>query len=224
MHQRKSKKILVYFFLLIAVSSISNNSFNNLKLSKIQNINISGLDQKDNKILLVKIKNLINENIFFINKNEIIKLIEVNSLIEKYQVFKKYPSTISIDIKKTNFFAKISKNNRIFFIGSNGKLTLAENPNDDLPYIFGKPNIKEFLKFKQIIDKSKFNYKQIDNLYFFPSNRWDIKLKENILLKLPANFTLENLNYLYEFLENNNVKKFAVLDYRIENQIILNEQ
>ena len=23
------------------------------------------------------------------------------------------------------------------------------------------------------IDESKFNYKQIENLYFFPSNRWD---------------------------------------------------
>ena len=56
MHQRKSKKILVYFFLLIIVSSISNNSFNNLKINQIQNINISGLDQKDNEIAQLKQK------------------------------------------------------------------------------------------------------------------------------------------------------------------------
>ena len=207
----------------MVVSSINNNSFNNLKLSQIQNINISGLDQKDHEILLDKVKNLIEKNIFFMNKNEIIKLIESNPLVEKYEVFIRYPSTINIDIEKTNFFAKMSKNSKIFFIGSNGKLTLAENPNNELPYIFGKPNIKEFLKLKKIIDKSKFNYKQIDNLYFFPSNRWDIKLKENILLKLPANFTLENLDHLYEFLKNNNVKKFSVIDFRIQDQIILNE-
>ena len=84
-------------------------------------------------------------------------------------------------------------------------------------------NINEFLKFKQIIENSKFNYKQIDNLYFFPSNRWDIKLKEDILLKLPRNFTVKKLNHLYEFLENNNEKNFVVVDYRVENQIILNE-
>ena len=223
MHQRKSKKILVYFFLLIAVSSISNNSFNNFKLSQIQNIKISGLDQQDNQILLTNVKNLIKENIFFINKNEIIKLINSNSLVEKYEVFKKYPSTININIQKTNFFATINKNGRSFLIGTNGKLTPAENLNYDLPFIFGKLNIKEFLKFNQIIGKSKFNYKQIDNLYFFPSNRWDIKLKENILLKLPRNFTLENLDHLYEFLEHNNEKNFAVVDYRIKDQIILNE-
>ena len=82
MHQRKSKKILSYFFLLIIVSSISNNSINILNLSKIQNIEISGLDPKDNQILLNKIKNLNVENIFAINKNEIVKLLNSNSLVE----------------------------------------------------------------------------------------------------------------------------------------------
>ena len=48
-------------------------------------------------------------------------------------------------------------------------------------------------------------------------------LKENILLKLPFNFTLEHLDYLYEFLENNNEKNFAIADYRVKDQIILNE-
>ena len=124
---------------------------------------------------------------------------------------------------KTKFFAKINNKGKVFLIGSNGKLTPDKDLDNELPYIFGKPNINEFLKFKLIIDKSKFNYKQIDNLYFFPSNRWDIKFKENILLKLPLNFTLENLDHLYDFLENNNGKNFAVVDYRIKDQIILNE-
>ena len=223
MHQKKSKKILIYFFLLLIISSISNNSINNLTLSKIQNIEISGLDQKDNYKLLNQLKNLNLENIFFINEDEIIKLINSNSLIEGYQVFKKYPSTININIKKTKFFAKINENEKTFLIGSNGKLTPAEKVLDDLPFIFGKPNIEEFLNFKEIMDMSKFSYDQIDNLYFFPSKRWDIKLKENILLKLPNKITIESLNYLYEFLENLDVKNFTIVDYRIENQIILNE-
>jgi len=223
MHQRKSKKVLVYFFLLIIVSSISNYSLNNFKLSKIQNINISGLAQKDNQILLNKINDLKIENIFFLNKKEIEKLINSNSLIEKYEVFKKYPSTININIEKTNFYARINENSKTFLIGSNGKLTPAKNNNYDLPYIFGKPNIEEFLKFKRIIDKSKFSYDQIQNLYFFPSKRWDLKLRENILLKLPSIVTHENLDSLHEFLKNYNVKKSSIIDFRIKNQIILNE-
>ncbi len=223
MHQRKSKKVLIYFFILIIVSSIGNHTINNIKLSKIQNINIFGLEQKNNQIILNKIKNLNLENIFFIDKNEIEKIINSNSLIEKYTVFKEYPSTININIVKTNFFAKINNNGKVYIIGSNGKLTLDESGQSELPYIFGKPDIKEFLKFKTIIDKSKFSYNQIKNIYFFPSKRWDLKLKDNILLKLPNHLTQENLNNLYEFLEKYNGESFNIVDARLDNKIILNE-
>ena len=223
MHQRKSKKVLIYFFLLIIVSSIGNNSINNFKFKKIENIKIFWLDQESNQILLNKLKNLSLENIFFIDKNKIEKLINSNSLIERYVVFKEYPSTINIKIEKTNFLAKINDNGNFFLIGSNGKLTLIESGYNDLPYIFGKPNIKEFLKFKKIIDKSKFSYDQINNIYFFPSKRWDLKFDSNILLKLPNNLSQETLDYLYEFLEKYRSKNLITVDARIENKIILNE-
>ena len=223
MHQKKSKIIFTYFFLLIILSSISNKFIKNLKLMKIENIEVSGLEQKDNQIILDKLKFLNLKNIFNINKSELVRLLNSNSLIESYEVFKKYPSSININIKKTKFLAKINDNGKIFLIGSNGKLTLAEKSYKDLPFIFGNPNISEFLKFRQIIDNSKFSYNQIESLYFFPSKRWDLKLKENILLKLPNNFSNKMLNSLYEFLEEYDVKNFTVIDTRIENQIILNE-
>ena len=223
MHQRKSKKVLIYVLLLIIVSSISNYSINNFKFKKIENIKIFGLDQKNNKILFNELKKLSLGNIFFIDKKEIEKLFNSNSLIERYIVFKEYPSTINIKIEKTNFLAKINNNGKIFLIGSNGKLTLIESGYDDLPYIFGKPNIEEFLKFKKKIDKSKFSYDRINNMFFFQSKRWDLKLSDNILLKLPENLTLETLNNVYEFLENYTGKNFSILDARLRNKFILNE-
>ena len=60
-------------------------------------------------------------------------------------------------------------------------------------------------------------------MYFFPSNRWDLKLKDDILLKLPNNFTYEKLDYLYEFLENYKGDSLNIVDARIDKQIILNE-
>ena len=223
MHQRKSKIIFIYFFLLIIVSSISNKFVDNFKSLKIKNINVSGLESKDNQIILDKIKYLKLENIFSINKNEILKILNSNSLIESYEIFKIYPSTINIIIKKTEFLAKINDNGKIFLIGSNGKLIPTVKPYKDLPFIFGNPKIDEFLKFKQIIDNSKFSYNQIENLYFYQSKRWDLKLKENILLKLPNDFSNKILDTLYEFLEEYNVKNFTIIDSRIKNQIILNE-
>ena len=223
MHQRKSKKLLIYFFLLIIISSTNNISLKNLEFQKVRNIEVSGLDEIENKLIIDQIKNLNLTNIFFINKAEINNLISSNPLIEKYQIFKSYPSAIKIMVKKTNFIAKINHNNEIFVIGSNGKLIPNNFQASDLPYIFGKPEIQEFLKFKQIIDQSKFSFDEVDSLYFFPSKRWDIKLKNNILLKLSNNSTVTSLDNAYKFLKDKNIRKFATIDIRIDNQIILNE-
>ena len=223
MHRRISKKIIIYFFLLIIVSSINNNSINNIKFNKTQNIHVSGLSEKDNQILLNEIKNLNLKTIFYINKNELVNLLNAHSLIERYEVFKKYPSTINIKIDKTNFFAQTNINGKTFLVGSNGKLLLNESNYSELPYIFGKPDVQEFLKLKKAIDESKFSYQQIKNFYFFPSNRWDIKFKDEFILKLPNKFTNETLDQIYKFIENYKIKNFMIIDARVENQIILNE-
>ena len=93
-----------------------------------------------------------------------------------------------------------------------------------MPYIFGKPEIQEFLKFKKIIDSSKFSYNEIKHIYFFSSKRWDVKFNDNILLKLPNNLTQETLDNLYEFLENYNRENLNIIDARLENKIVLDEK
>ena len=115
----------------------------------------------------------------------------------KYTILKKYPSTLNVRIEKTKFFAKINKNNKIFYIGSNGKL-IKNNIKYELPFIFGNPSINEFLTFKKIIDNSKINYEEIKNLYYFQSKRWDIELNNNLIVKLPKknlDNSLEKWNY-----------------------------
>ena len=225
MHQRIGKKILIYFFLLCMVGSINNNEFNNLKFKKIRNINILGLGQKNNQDLLTNIKDLNLENIFFINKNEISNLISSNTLVQDYIIFKRYPLSLDIHINKTKFLAKINNDGKIFIVGSNGKLSLnnINKSNNLLPFIFGKPHINEFLEFKNIIDNSKFNYNDIKNLYFFPSKRWDLELKNNILIRLPLYDIKKTLDLASEFLINKNLKDIKVVDARIQNQIILND-
>ena len=194
MHQRKGKKILIYFFLLFIVGSINNISLNNLKLKKINYININGLGENDNAILLQEIKNLNLDNIFSINKNEIVNQINSNTLVENYNIFKRYPSSIDININKTKFLARINNNGKIFLVGSNGKLIENNFSSNQLPFIFGNPNIYKFLEFKKTIDQSKISYDEIKNLYFFSSQRWDLELKNNIIIKLSKNYTKESLN------------------------------
>ncbi len=222
MHQRKSKKILIYFFLLFIFGSLNNVNFNKIKFNKIENINILETSTFDSKILLNKIKSLKLENIFFLTETKIIEVIDSNPLVEEYEVFKKYPSTINIKIKKTSFLARINQDDKIFIIGSNGKLSNNDFSIKELPYIFGNPEPSEFLNFKKIIDDSKIPYDRIKNLYFFKSKRWDIELKNNILIKLSRNNVKETLDNVFEFMRDVNFGNMKIIDARINNQIILN--
>ena len=221
MPQRKSKKIFIYFFLLIIVGSINNISINKLKIEKIKKINILGLDHMDKKILLKDINNLNLQNIFFLKTNEIKNIIEKNPLIEKYEIIKKYPNSLDIKINKTEFLARINHNGETFLIGNNGKLSKKNYSKDDLPYIFGKPQINQFLEFKKIIDKSNIQYQEIKSLFYFESKRWDIKLKNNIVIKLPNNIKKETLDVVLAFLNDKKFKKAMILDARIINQMII---
>ena len=218
MQQRKSKKILIYFFLLLVVGSINNINLNGLKFQNVNNINITGLDIKNKLILLKDIENFNLKNIFLINKIDLKDEIESNTLVENYSIFKRYPSSLDINIQKTQILAKINKNGQIFYIGSNGKFIKNNSLNNEPPFIFGNPDVFEFFKIKEIIDKSKISYTEIKNLYFFPSKRWDLELIDNTIIKLPNDNINLALNLAIEFLNDH---KF--IDARIQNQIILND-
>ena len=218
MQHRKSKKILLYFFFLLAVGTINNINLNDLKFQNINNINITGLDINDKSTLVKKMENFNQSNIFSIKKIDLTNEIESYSLVENYSIFKRYPSSLDINIEKTKYLAKINKNGQIFFIGSNKKFIKNNSSNNQLPFIFGNPEVVEFFNFKEIIDKSKISYTEIKNLYFFPSKRWDLELRDSTLIKLPNDNINIALNLAIEFLDNN---KF--IDARIKNQIILND-
>ena len=222
MQERKSKKILIYFFLLLIVGTINNINIDGLKSQNIKDINIVGLDIKDKEVLLKKIKNFNTKNIFSTSKSDLINEIEANSLVEEYFIFKRYPSSIDIDIKKTKFLAKINKEGKIFYLGSNGKFTKANHFNNQLPFIFGNPEVIDFFNIKKIIDKSKISYSEIKNFYFFPSKRWDLELRDNTVIKLPNDNIHLALNLALEFLNNESFKN-KIIDARIKNQIILND-
>ena len=217
------KKILIYLFLFLIVGSINNTVLTNIRFDTNKIIQISGLNQNQNTNILESIKELNLKNIFFLNGNEISKIISSNNLVENYEIFKKYPNALDIKIEKTDFLAKINNNGKIFLIGTNGKLSDLKFSDKELPFIFGKPRIDEFIKFTNIIDQSKLSFNQVKNLYFFPSKRWDLELKNNVILKLSKDHTKLSLDQAFEILNDNNLNDIKVVDARIKNQIVLND-
>ena len=81
MHQRKSKKILIYFFLLLLVGSINNIDIHNLKFLSVKEVTVTGLENEENLTISKKIKNLKLDNIYLINKKYFNTLLESNKLV-----------------------------------------------------------------------------------------------------------------------------------------------
>jgi cell division septal protein FtsQ len=224
MHQRTNRKIIIYLFLFAILASVNNFKYINLQLFKIDFINISGLNDMENSNLYDKIINYKKKNIFFIDNLEISKNINSNNLVEKFWVFKEYPSTININLIKTNFLGITKINNIDYLIGSNGKLIKKRNDQVvDLPFIFGSIDANDFLILKGILDKSNFDASKIENFYYFKSNRWDIKTKKGLVIRLPSEVNVNLLNTVNQIIEDENFKNIKTLDFRQTNQIITYE-
>ena len=219
----RKNRVFLYFVILILLSSINNKNFLNDKRSflLINNINVTGLSNEENIKVAKSLSSFLNKNIFFINKEDIKKILLRNNLIELFNVKKKYPNSINIDVKKTDFLAITLKNNQSFFIGSNGKLIKYNDLNKTLPFVFGKLDYKNFVNFKSIIDNSEFEFDQIESLYFFPSNRWDIKTIDGIEIKLPEKNLLKALTIVHKIKNSEDFNKNKIIDLRISDNIIV---
>lgn len=223
MPRRKSKKILIYFLLFISLGTLSHNDFYENNLIRLNQIIITGLDEKNNNDLVNRLDYIRLNNLFFLEKTKIIEIINTNPLIEKYSVFINYPSTLNIKIEKTKFLAKVNKDGKSFFLGSNGKLIESFQIRNDLPSIYGDFNNENFFNLKKIIDESDISYEQIKNLFFFKTGRWDIETHEGLLIKLPKNRVEKSIKLLIDFLDQNKEKKLNLVDLRQYNQIVINE-
>jgi cell division protein FtsQ len=223
MPQQINKKILLYFFLFITLGTFNNKNLNKFEFPKINQINISGFETHNNNFL-EKLEILKLNNLFLLKKSQIEELFDTNNLIEEYKIFKKYPSSLEVEIIKTKFLALLNIDGKTFFVGSNGRLIETKNNLKDLPYIFGNLDMNNFLRLKKIIDNSKLEFKEIKNLYFFPSGRWDLELSSGILIKLPNEKLKESLDLSLNLLNNEKFVNVKLIDVRQKNQVIVNEQ
>ena len=223
MHQGKIKKILIYFFLFLLVVSYNNKNFQNYRFFQIDKINVDGLDEISNKKLKQKLNVFKFKNLLFLERSIIKEVVHSNNLVEEFSVFKNYPSTIEIKIKKVDILAKVKKEEQNFFLGSNGKLIEINENNNEIPFIFGNFQNENFFDLKEIIDLVNFNYNDIQNLFFFKSGRWDIETYSGILIKLPRKNLKQSLELAVKILNNDLQNNIKEIDLRQKNQVILNE-
>ncbi len=229
MHQHKDKKknYLFFFLILFFLSSINSQLFVQKKesLYNLSSLEVIGLDEQINKEVEKKLNFLKNTNIFFIDKEVIKSHLDKYNFIEKYKILKIYPSKILLDLHQTEFLAQTMVNNQLYLIGSNNQFIEIEKFNNykNLPIVYGKFLPESFTLFLKILKKSNFNYKDIKEIFFYPSGRVDIKTKDNLTIKFPKKNLEQAIKIINKLIINENFNN-NLIDLRVSNQLILSNE
>ena len=217
-------KIYFYILLLLVLLSMHNiNSINYMSnLFKVQKIKInSDLDENSNKEIINSLNKFYNNNILLINEKDIKETLDSFNLISEYNVKKEYPSSISLNLKKTNLLASFIENNQLIYLGENGKKIKTKLYENNLPVIFGKFNIEEFLNLRQKLILNNFEINNFNKFYFFKSKRWDLLYKNKVTIKLPINDIDLSIEQLKKLIKDPNLIKVKTIDLRIKDKIII---
>ena len=227
MHQLKNKhKIYFYFVVFILSSTIINLNIKNFvkKYFVINEINIEIKTLDIKNIIELETKYLINNNIFFINQELLLSKLKSLKFLENIKIQKKYPSTISIRANKTDLIGITFIDQKKFYVGRNGNFISKKliSTKNNLPTIFGKFLINDFILLNKELKRQNFNLNKIEKYYFHKNKRWDIYLEGNILIKLPNKNYKQAIKIYNEFIKSNPIKKNTLIDLRIEKRLILN--
>ena len=224
----KKIKIIFYIFLILFLSTFNNINIHELKKNffLIENIKINGLNEKLTLDINSKLEKYLRSNLLLLNKEFIQNDMNEFPFIESYTIFKKYPSQIILNIKETELIAKTFDNNKIEYIGSNGKI-IGENYYEikkKLPNVFGNFKTSELLRVFLLLENNNFMLSEITDLYYFNSGRWDVKFKNNLLIKLPINKLDNSINIAKKFIEKEKITGNIIIDLRVANQVIISNE
>ena len=222
MQKQISKKIFLYLFIFLFLGTPNNKMLLELSIKDSNGFEILSLSKFDDIEIVRELSNHKHENLFLLEKEKIKKIIKKNKIIEDYNIYKKYPSDLVVNFEKTELLAVTQMNGVNFYIGSNGNLIEVKDVEINLPMIFGNFDLVEFLKLKDLVDESFFDFNNIKNLYYYKSKRWDIETKNGLLVKLPANDLSESFRVFIKIINDTKLQNIQMIDLRQNNQVIIN--
>ena len=215
------KRLVIAISLLILLTTI-----NSQQIFVISKFNLKTIVIKNNFLLKdEEIKNLLipfyNKNLLFIDNNKIKKALMQNNFIESFNIKKIYPSTLIIQIFEKKPIAILFNKKNKYYLSERIDLIEFKNLSNyqTLPYILG--NKDDFKIFYNNLKKINFPIDTIEKYTFYETNRWDLKTKNNQVIKLPSKKYTKSLENFLNLKSKNDFEKYRLFDYRVSNQLIL---
>jgi cell division septal protein FtsQ len=242
---RRRKKIyfptilILLFFLIIVIyiflfydqkifkqfNSIIENYSDKYQYS-LSVVNINGLNNINEDEILNLIKPYKDSSIFLIPIKKIAKKISQNNWVKSINIQSNYKDTIEINIDESKPIGIYTTGIQNILFSDDLKI-LENIANNDKRFsalikFEGKNSILESIK---LIDSFPDDFIQyVDKAFLINQRRWDLELKNSILLKLPENNikeALENYKKIYINFSNEELIEIESIDLRMKQKIIL---
>ena len=226
MHQSINKnKIYFYLIIILFLSSITNISIEkNLKDQlRIKYLKFSGIEENQEIMIKQELENIIGKNIFWVDKEYILKKLEQFKYLEKINIHKKLPSELNINLYITKIIGETYRNGKKYYVGENKKFISSDNFQDikKNPMIFGEFSADEYINLLDELKNNNVEIKNIKNFFYHKSGRWDFQNYSNEIILLPLNEYKNAIKLYKKFLNLDNKKKIKSIDLRVKNQISL---
>ena len=189
-------------------------------------VNINGLNNINEDEILNLIKPYKGSSIFLIPIKKIAKKISQNNWVKSINIQSNYKDTIEINIDESKPIGIYTTGIQNILFSDDLKIleNIANNEKrfSALIKFEGKNSLHESIK---LIDSFPDDFIQyVDKAFLINQRRWDLELKNSILLKLPENNikeALENYKKIYINFSNEELIEIESIDLRMKQKIIL---
>tara|TARA_A100001011_G_C14191881_1_gene791722 strand:- start:399 stop:1058 length:660 start_codon:yes stop_codon:yes gene_type:complete len=211
--------IILFFFLTTYKPKFDFNLSSDFSIQKIE---VKGNSIIKTDQVVKNLSFLYEENLFFLNTEDVKENLKNYSFIESFILKKAYPQTLKIILVEKKPIAILLNKKKKYYVSNKGDLIDFQNIEKfrNLPTVFGDG--KYFFSLYQDLQNIKFPLEMIKSFYFFESNRWDLLLHGDKVIKLPIDDYLTSLKNYMESNKNNSFDNYKIFDYRIKDQLILN--
>ena len=225
---KKLYRIILLLAAFIFLTTYNPNEFNAFPKKKnlffkIQNIEIINNHLIRKNEIVERLAHIYEKNILFIERNDVERPLKSIDFLEKIEVKKTYPNTITIKVYETKPIAILFKKNHKYLLDSSSNLiTFSENMLiDDFPSVFGEGAEQHFINFYNQLENNNFPNQKIKNFYYFQIGRWDLKLLNDLIIKFPASKIIEAIQQSVELLTRKDFENYNVIDLRIHGKIVV---
>ena len=219
----KKKFFLILIFLIFTTYTPSYLSKDQSLLFSIEEIIISNKLNFEEKKITSQLLTLKGRNLTSITELEIEELLKDIKSIKSVLIKKIYPNKIKLQIEEKKMIARTLISGENFLITKKGEIIkqIYSNNNFDIELPELKNYNENFYLFYKELLGINFKMENIKSFQYFEVGRWDIRLKDGILIKLPEKDFVKILKNFKKLKSEKKLEKFKIFDFRIKDELIL---